>query len=497
MPRTTLTVQNPPPAARVLSSAVAAILVVAASLPGLNRQLWQDEYATWWAANLPLSQLRTLTDNIDFAILPYYLLMHFWVGLFGDSPQALRAPSIIAMAVAAILVSQLATKLFGGVIGLTAGVLFAILPAVGRYTQEARPYAIATAAAVLASLLLVRAVERPTFWRWAAYAPTLILLGAAHLVAMTLLIAHLIAVVQAARRRGSLRLIIQWAITVAVAVAPVVPIVVISQHQSAQIAWNVFSEGQLVAMPANLFRSGILACVILAFGAITVAAPRPGRGRHLPLLIVWAVVPFLLTLATTSWLHMFLSRYLLFTVPAFVILAAVGLCDMLRSEHGTITRIGVAVLVIPVLALFSLHDQHSVRANPVKGQPDYRQAAATVTSLLRPGDGITYIGPTQPRTAFSYQMRRQSARPRDLFLQNPPPVAGGWFSGRECDYESRCLGATRRLWVVSTIDSGDPYQAMRPARARLLQAHFRVARKQQLTNVWVFLLTRSRATVVA
>ena len=492
MASTALLVQDPPPMARVLSSAVAAVLVVAASLPGLSRQPWQDEYATWWAAGLPMSQLRTLTDNVDFAVLPYYLLMHAWIDLFGDSPQALRVPSIIAMAAAAVLTSQLATKLFGGAIGLTSGVLFAILPAVSRYAQETRPYAIATAAAVLASLLLVRALEKPTFWRWAAYAPVLMLLGSAHLVAMTLLTAHLVGVVHAARSRRSRRLIGHWVIAAAAACAVVGPIAFVSQQQSAQISWNTYSAGQLFAMPANLFRSGILACVILAFVAITIAAPRPGRGPHLPLLIAWAVLPFLLTLGTTAWLHMFLARYLLFTVPAFVILAAVGLCDMLRSEHGTITRVGVAALVVPILAVFGLHDQHSVRADPVRGQPDYRTAAATVTSLLRPGDGITFAGLSQQRTAFDYQLRHQPARPRDVFLQTPPPVAGGWFSGKECDNESRCLGTTRRLWVVSTVDSGDPYEAMPPERTTLLQSHFQVVRKQQLTQVWVFLLSRTR-----
>src|SRR4051794_8372831 len=56
-------------------------------------QLWRDEESTWWAARLPWEDFVRLLGNLDAVLAPYYLFMRGWVGLFGDSESALRAPS--------------------------------------------------------------------------------------------------------------------------------------------------------------------------------------------------------------------------------------------------------------------------------------------------------------------------------------------------------------------------------------------------------------------
>ncbi|WP_375155160.1 glycosyltransferase family 39 protein, partial [Micromonospora sp. 4G55] len=135
-----------------------------------HAQPWRDELATWSAATRPLGDLLRLTGTVDAATGPYYLLMHGWVRLFGDTATALRLPSALAMAGAAGLTAVLGRWLLGTRVGLLAGLLFAVLPGTSRYAQEARPYALASLFAVLATLLLVAALRRPTWTRWAWYA---------------------------------------------------------------------------------------------------------------------------------------------------------------------------------------------------------------------------------------------------------------------------------------------------------------------------------------
>ena len=107
---------------------------------------------------------------------------------------ALRLPSVLAMAGAAGLTAVLGRRLFGAPAGLLAGLLFAVLPGTSRYAQEARPYALVTLFAVLAMVLLVRALDRPGRLRGSFYAAAVAGLGLAHLLALSLLAAHAVVV---------------------------------------------------------------------------------------------------------------------------------------------------------------------------------------------------------------------------------------------------------------------------------------------------------------
>ncbi|MFC8099359.1 glycosyltransferase family 39 protein [Streptomyces sp. NPDC057363] len=139
---------------------------------------WRDEHATWWAASLAFRDLYELTLHVDLVLAPYYVFTHLWMSVFGDSLTALRLASALAMAVAGGLVGLLGRRVSGSTWGgLVAGALFALVPTVARYGQEARPYAFAMTAALLSFLALLRALERPAPRRWVLYAVTVPLMA--------------------------------------------------------------------------------------------------------------------------------------------------------------------------------------------------------------------------------------------------------------------------------------------------------------------------------
>src|SRR5581483_7192807 len=82
-------------------------------------------------------------------------------------------------------------RLAGARAGLTAGLVFAVVPSVSRFAQEIRFYALAVLVATLATLLLLRALERPSWPRLAAYAACLALLGCVELVALSVVAGHI------------------------------------------------------------------------------------------------------------------------------------------------------------------------------------------------------------------------------------------------------------------------------------------------------------------
>lgn len=75
-------------------------------------ELWRDELSSWSAATRPLDELFAMVQNIDASSAAYYVLLHFWIALFGDSVVAMRVPSAVAMAAAAAVVAHIARLLY-------------------------------------------------------------------------------------------------------------------------------------------------------------------------------------------------------------------------------------------------------------------------------------------------------------------------------------------------------------------------------------------------
>ena len=174
------------PVVKYLTWGVPAVVSLALGLFEVGvPQLWRDELASWSAASRTLPQLWAMLHNIDAVLGIYYFGLHLWMTVFGDSATAMRVPSVIAMAGAAAVVGLIGRRLGGGLAGLASGLIFALIPSVSRYAQEARPYAFATFFAALATLMFLRAMERPGWSRWAIYAVVLGAAGAANLVAVT------------------------------------------------------------------------------------------------------------------------------------------------------------------------------------------------------------------------------------------------------------------------------------------------------------------------
>ena len=180
------------PVAAYLTWAAPAVVTAALGLFEIGvPQLWRDELASWSAASRTLPQLWAMLHNIDAVLGIYYFGLHVWMAVFGESATAMRLPSVIAMAAAAAVVALIGRRLGGNLAGLASGLVFALIPSVSRYAQEARPYAFAMFFAALATLMFLRAMERPGWSRWAIYAVVLAAAGAANLIAVIVAAGHL------------------------------------------------------------------------------------------------------------------------------------------------------------------------------------------------------------------------------------------------------------------------------------------------------------------
>ncbi|WP_431974145.1 glycosyltransferase family 39 protein [Micromonospora haikouensis] len=446
-----------------------------------SAQPWRDELATWSAATRPLGDLARMAGTIDAATWPYYLFMHGWVALCGDSPAALRLPSALAMAGTAGLAAALGARLLGRPAGLTGGLLFAALPGTSRYAQEARPYAFVALFAVLATLLLVRALERPGWRRWAGYAAAVTALGLAHLVALTLLAAHAAAVLAAGRRPR--RPMWGWLLALLPAAVVLTPLVLLAAGQRGrQLDWvDQARPADLAALPGALAQSGAVGGLLLGLAAL--GAARVGRGGLLPAtcLVLPVALVFLAGLAVPLWV----PRYLFFVVPFACLLAGVALAT---------AALPAALAVVLLAGLLGLPDQAALRHShewPRGALVDYRGAARVVDAGRRPGDVIVF----SPRDGWLFTdlgigYHLGDRQPRDALVVRGRDARGDYWAD-ECPDPAACLAGARRVWLVVAGRRTDPVAAVPGAKgAALRDGGFAVERVWQRPGLTVALLTR-------
>jgi Predicted membrane protein len=442
--------------------------------------LWQDELVTLDVARRSLDQIFGLVQQVDVVHAAYYLVMHFWVMVWGESAFALRLPSALAMAGAAACVALVGRRLYGPRIGLVSGLVFALVPAVTRFGQEARPYAFVVLAAALSTLLLLRAVERPTVLRWAAYAVSVAACLVLNAVAGTIVAGHGVALLVLRSRRGAARPVaglvapvVGFVAAVVVAAAVAFPVLRLAMAQAErQITW-------VPRIPTVETWQGTVASVEVGYAMLALAVAawvRPRRGHAVitavvavPMLAVWAYSQF-------QTINYFYPRYLLFTLPAVAVLVGAGLAAFRWRWAPVAGLLTIALLGLPDHVAVRSHLSHGWYTYPQARPPltdlDYPAAARIIAEGYRPGDGVVY-----QRDGFWWRMidvgvehyLPDSVQLRDVFLQTT--AADSYeLMARECAAE--CLGAEPRLWVVVAGHTDDVTTEFAPVRTEALRSAY-------------------------
>jgi len=541
------------PAAASLIWAVPAAVTAALGLYQIGvPMLWRDELATWSASGRSLTQLYAMLHHVDAVLGVYYFGIHLWMGVFGDSATAMRLPSVIAMAGAAAVVALTGRRVAGAGAGLAGGLVFAVLPSASRYAQEARPYAFAVFFAALATLLLLRAVERPSWHRFGWYALALAAVGASNLVALCVLAGHAVIVLAACWQRtaglfggteeegteeddgdavapgrwipATPMMLAGFCLSDVVAVILNAPIVLVGHRQSVyQIGQQPTpSLGQLFGLGGTatgpvwpqLFTSTpvAIAVIVLAVASVAVARRRVLAGCILAGAILPIVTIWLVSHGPASY---WVVRYLLFTLPAWAVSAGIGIDGIAQrlprpriARLGRVPRYAAAGGLIVVVGLLGVHDQWAIRqagahnqwSYPVamsNAQPvDYTAAAAVIAANQRPGDGIVFQvadhNHYQVDSSVAYYLRGKP-QPKPVF-QAKTQAQAGRLQPTLCAQAASCLSGTPRLWVVyvNHLPQGtyrNPFAAIPADEATVLrQAGYRTQALYKKDGITVALL---------
>jgi mannosyltransferase len=462
-------------------------------------ELWRDEVASWWFASRPLPRLIAAVHSTGATQLPYYLLLHFWIAAFGDSADAMRALSVLAMAGAAACVTLVGRRMAGARAGLISGLVFALVPSVSRFAQEIRFYALEVLVATLATLLLLRALDKATGWRWAAYGACLAVLGYVDLVALSVIAGQAAAVaVRWWQDRDNRHL---WFAPAAFGgLAACLPLALVGSDQAAsQVKWIARPGLDLTAFAffgRNLFYSTSVAAALIVLAVLAWAVAR----REAAFITAIAIMPVVAVWLVSQGPHSyFFPRYLLLTVAAWAVLAGIGLSRL---------DVRMAAAAVVVVAILGAGDQQVIRTPgahswayyPVGSggsYADFAGAAEIIAHEVRPGDAAIYQAKLKwllIGSGVQYYLERDMPRgvplPRQLFVAQQLSQDDALYPAA-CVRPAACLGQEPRIWVVESGDHQAPATNLTLTEAALLRGSYRVSRVRHVPGLTVFLLVRT------
>ena len=118
--------------------------------------MWLDETFSVWLANHNVVDMLQWIVKIDQHPPLYYLLLHYWIGHYGDTPYDVRLLSVLFGAGTIPVIYLIGKRMSGVVMGLAAAVILAFSPFNIRFAQETRMYTLLTFNAAVAIYALVR-----------------------------------------------------------------------------------------------------------------------------------------------------------------------------------------------------------------------------------------------------------------------------------------------------------------------------------------------------
>lgn len=452
------------------------------------RSLWLDEGVSIAMAWMNWGSFLRIVSQYEANMAVYYAFLRAWVHL-GDSEGIVRGLSVIMSVVTVPLLFVLGRKMFGTRVGMLAALLLALNATHVAYAQEARSYSLVMLMVTVSSMCFLRYLEEPSPGRLAAYLLASVLAVYSHGYAAFVLMAHWAAAFSMPRK-FAWKDLIGGALATGLLVVPLV--VFFFTKDTGQYDWLTPPSPVSLAATVSLLAGGrwwlpvsVLLWVLAAARAVTVWTTSKGSREawHYAFLAAWALAPALLSLGASVVKPIFFPRFLLVSLPALSILAAVGAAQLRpRLFLGTI-----AILII--LAGFGIAREY--RRPPSE---DWRRATSFIASNVRPGDAVfLYAGTSRP--VFDYYRRRFQSPRVDLPVLFPlaeywPPQPAPGLERQALDLAMAQLPAGyRRVWLVLSHDQLSRLGRTAVSREiqRDLASRYPVMREREFHNIRVLL----------
>jgi mannosyltransferase len=425
----------------------------------MGQSLRLDEAQSLWQTSRSLLATWSLISE-DVHVPLYHTLLHFWRLLFGDSVVAARSMSLLLFVASVPMVYRLGALAYSRKAGLFAALIFSLSPFMNWYGNEARMYSLLVLVTLANQYWFLRSWKSPAPGGWRRFTLWSIAGVYTHYFFWLVLAAEgLFFLLQRARfPENALRKYLIAGACIVVAFLPWVAFVV-SQGgpgdtrpflpvPSSALLFNTFSQFVFG------FQNDAVNTALVSLWPITVllgflALRRSGRIGPETIFFVTAVaVPNLAAFAVSAlYAPVYLTRYLIFTLPVAYLLLAWLLTEAYPSRLSRYLRWGLVAVMAVTLAAQILSAETPVKEN-------YREAAEYLEEAAGPADAIAVSAPFTIYPVL-YYYRGPSALTTmpewDRQVSGPVPPYSEEVVQAQID---ELRGSYRSLWVLQSYDQG-------------------------------------------
>ena len=392
-----------------------AIVAVGAGLRFhlLGARGFNVEAASWTFAHLPWNIFWRSMWHYDGHMTFYFILLRAWLVL-GDSEWVVRSLSALFGLATLFALYFLGSRLFGKETGLIGAALLAVHTFHIRYSQEARSYSLLTLLVVLSTYFFFRAVESPSQKKyWAAYLLVSVLACYSHVLPVLVLAAQWLSLgASKFRQIGSATILLVVSIF-ALLTAPM-GLFVLFQNRG-QIDWVPPLTWSSFLGFAYFFSGDVGSILLVLYLALCLLSLRSWvRVKALPmasqdqpwrlkLIVLWLVLPFAIVIGASLVKPVFQPRFLLMCVPAFTLIAGLGLTELSRLSLVWCRLSRVALAVILVLSIWGARKEYRTAA---LARSSFRPTTQYILDHQQSQDAILLF-PAPTYFPFNYYAHRQ------------------------------------------------------------------------------------------
>ncbi len=124
--------------------------------------LWNDEIGSIKISKLELFQIAGRYD-VETNPRIYYIILHYWINLFGDSEFSVRFPSAIFGLFAILMMYKVGTLIFDREVGVLSSLILALSTFHITYSQEARMYSLMVLLTLLSIYFFIKLLKKEAY----------------------------------------------------------------------------------------------------------------------------------------------------------------------------------------------------------------------------------------------------------------------------------------------------------------------------------------------
>jgi mannosyltransferase len=413
------------------------------------QSLWIDEATSLLVARL--SPMQIISERATSVNPPlYFLLLHAWLQLFGETEFALRLPSAFFGVAGIAMIYRMGADLFDKTTGLIAAVLLCLSPFYLYFEQEARAYTLMTLLTLISTYGCIGLIRGRAGLFTAGYIVSSVLLLYTHFYGLLVVLAQNVYILATVARPQSKLTLYRWLAIQAIIVLLYLPWIVVLVQQLLIIRHGYWLPRPTVKSIVETFlaytgqsRSLLLICTALVSLAAWRALQRSGattyRGEILSLLLgllVLVLVPFAVSQVFTP---IYYTRYTISAALALYLMMARGIV-CLDSRWAR-------ALTLAVILLLFAKGTTSYYSSVTKAQ--WREATHYLEIEARPSDLLLFNDGGELGSTFAYYAGRSDLR------AEPFDFAGATITEQSASYPTRrieeldaVVRGHDRVWLV-------------------------------------------------